>query len=291
MNFQDKVKAALSKYKKESLNIQDAGTFRYKGKDLIKEHILPIELKNQNILQHYRDAFFTSRNSEIDFHKYFHHLNSSQALCINLFFPLMVESKLNLITDLLDVPETLITSACFEKESDIEVGIGRKTNFDYFLQLSDGTRIYFEIKYTEAEFGKAKKDQEHRKKFTATYLPLLEDNRFIKPEYCDVDAFLDSYQIMRNLSHIDDKSLVVFVCPKANKKIHSQVQAARENVLTDQGKIKFKTLLLEPTIDEILRQIETSKLQEHYTEFKEKYLNYRECLIEGTCVKATGNMP
>ncbi|GAI49533.1 unnamed protein product, partial [marine sediment metagenome] len=77
--------------------------------------------------------------SKISFHKYFHHLNSSQALCINLFFPLIVEEKLDVILELLEIPKNTITNACFEKESDIEIvaGTDRKTNFDFYLQLAN----------------------------------------------------------------------------------------------------------------------------------------------------------
>lgn len=279
MNFQEKIKIALSTYKKEKLGIYDAGIFRYRGKVLLKEHILPVKLKDQNIIRHYRDAFFSSTSSEIDFHKYFHHLNSSQALCINLFYPLMAEDKLDLIMDLLGIPKTPITETCFEKESDLETGAGRKTNFDYFVQLFDRTKIYFEIKFSEAEFGNAKKDDEHKNKFTATYQPLLENNSFINQKYCEMDTFLSLYQIMRNLCHINDNSLVVFVYPKANENIHLQAQTVREKILTDKGKEKFKILLLESTIDEILGQIQIPRLREHYMEFKDKYLSHNSTKI------------
>ena len=274
MSFQEKVQNTLGVYRKEKLGIQEAGFFRYRGKDLLKEHILPTKFRTHNIIQHYRDAFFSSSSSQIDFHKYFHHLNSSQALCINFFFPLMLEDKLGLILDLLGIPKKSITGTYFEKESDLETGAGRRTNFDFYIQLSDNTKVYFEIKYSEAEFGKAKNDDEHRVKYANTYQPLLKNNGFIKPEYSEMDAFLDSYQIMRNLCHINDNSFVVFVYPKANQKIHLQTQSAHENMLTDKGKSKFKVLPLETITDEILRQVQSTRLQEHYKEFKVKYLSY-----------------
>ncbi|SMG62878.1 hypothetical protein BMETH_1344_0 [methanotrophic bacterial endosymbiont of Bathymodiolus sp.] len=134
---------------------------------------MPTKLKSFNVIENYRDDFYLSASSEIDFHKYYHHLNSSEALCINLFFPLIVEDKLSLILELLGIPKQPIKEACFEKESDVETGSGRKTNFDFYICLADNTTIYFEIKYTEAKFGIAKNDPEHRLKFTKTYKPLL----------------------------------------------------------------------------------------------------------------------
>jgi len=79
---------------------------------------------------------------------------------------------------------------------------------------------------------------------------------------------------MRNLCHISEKSFVVFVYPKENKKIHLQAQSVRENILTDKGKNKFKILTLETAINDILGELKETKLQEHYKEFNRKYLGY-----------------
>jgi len=274
LSFQEKIKNTLGLYRKERLGIEKPGFFRYRGQNLLKEHILPTELKKYNIIQYYRDSFFSSSSSQIKFHKYFHHLNSSQALCINFFFPLMLDDKLDLILDLLQIPKRTITGAHFEKESDLETGAGRRTNFDFYMQLADNTKIYFEIKYTEAEFGKAKNDDEHKVKYTKTYCPLLKNNSFIKPEYYEIEKFLNSYQIMRNLCHINDNSYVVFAFPKENQNIHLQTQSAQKKIVTEKGRDKFRILLLEEAIDEVLRQVKSSKLQEHYREFQVKYLNY-----------------
>lgn len=274
MKFKDKVINSLAVYRKNKLGINELGVFNYRGQELLKEHILPTNFKTHNIIQNYRDSFYSSPSSEIEFHKYYHHLNSSQALCINLFFPLIQENKLSLILNLLRIPKQPITEACFEKESDLEIGAGRKTNFDFYLCLSNQTKIFFEIKYTESEFGKANNDNEHRAKYANTYQPLLTNKDFIKPEFCNVDKFLDSYQIMRNLCHITETSFVVFVYPKANEKINLQAQSACDDMLTEKGKNRFKILTLEAAADDILGQLKEPMLQEHYNEFKGKYLNY-----------------
>lgn len=274
MRFKEKIINSLGVYKREKLKIDELGIFKYRGKNLPKEHILPIGFKTHNIIQNYRDSFYSSPISKIDFHKYYHHLNSSQALCINLFFPLFLEDKLSLILELLEIPKQPITEVYFEKESDLETGSGRKTNFDFYMCLADKTKIYFEIKYTEAEFGKAKNDNEHQAKYANTYQPLLKNNSFIKTEFNNVDKFLNSYQIMRNLCHISENSFVVFVYPIANEKINSQALYARNNILTDKGKRKFKILTLETALNDIFGQLDLIKLQEHYKEFSSKYLNY-----------------
>jgi len=135
LSFKEKVINSLAVYRKEKLKINEPGIFKYKGQELLKEHILPVKFKTHNIIENYRGAFYSSPSSEIDFHKYYHHLNSSQALCINLFFPLIIENKLSFILELLDIPKQLITEVYFEKESSLEIGAGRKTNFDFYLAI------------------------------------------------------------------------------------------------------------------------------------------------------------
>jgi hypothetical protein len=276
MKFIDKVKDSLSVYRVERLGIKEPGIYKRGRMVHEKGHVLPIKFKTHNIIQSYRDDFYSSPSSDIDFHKYSHHLSSSQALCINLFYPLMHEGRLDLILDLLDTPKQSVVEVCFEKESDIENGAGRRTNFDFYIRLSDNTKVYFEIKYTEDGFGTAPHDEAHEEKYVETYEPLLNNNAYINLEHSGVNEFLDSYQIMRNLCHISDDSYVVFVYPKANEKVHAQAQSVPNKVLTDKGREKFKILLLEDIADEILGQVESERLKDHYQEFKAKYLSYNE---------------
>lgn len=234
---------------------------------------MPLKFSKFNIIENYREEFYSSTKSKINYHKYFHHLNSSQALCANLFFPLMFENKLNLILEMLNISKAEQIQSCFEKESEVETGSRRKTNFDFFMKLPDGTKIYFEIKYTEEEFGKTKDDNEHRAKFKETYQPLLKNNAFIKREYHEILSFFDKYQIMRNLCHIDKQSHVVFVYPTENKKIHKQALLAQKKLLTDKGKNKFHIMPINTIVNAILENEPSEKIQNHYVEFNEKYLS------------------
>ena len=64
-------------------------------------HILPKEKKDLNIIEGIRNDFWPYLNkTDIKLHQYFHHLNSSQALCFNLFFPL-IKNEENLLTYLI----------------------------------------------------------------------------------------------------------------------------------------------------------------------------------------------
>lgn len=178
----DKLKKHLEGYKVNNLGIEEKGIYIHKGKRLLMGHILPKDKSHLNILNPYQKQFYESEYVEIKFHKYFHHLNSSQALCINLFFPLIAESMLAVVTALLGLGKESVTKACFEKESDLEnVNANeRRTNFDFYIELESGCSIFFEIKYTENEFGSAKKDEEHQEKYNRLYEPLLETNPYIQ---------------------------------------------------------------------------------------------------------------
>lgn len=281
MSYADSVKEYLCEYKNNILKIDEPGIYKHQGIFYEYHHILPAKLGGfLNILESYRLTFFGSGFDYKKLHRYFHHLNSSQALCINLFYPLLKEGKLSLILDQLGFPEqdVIEEKSCFEKESDLEKDKDgknrRKTNFDFFMKLKNGTKIYFEIKYTENEFGKTDPDEyaKHVDKFKSVYKKLLNDNKFITQNYHDKDEFLKNYQIMRNLCHITDDSYVVFVYPEANNKIHKQIQYAASNILTPEGNKRFRAMTLETLIPALRENVATSSnLSQHYTEFSKKY--------------------
>lgn len=274
MTFQNKVKEHLGDYKKTALNILQDGIYKYDGKEIPYKHILPKKQYKQNILEPYRQQFFESTYSNIDYHRYFHHLNSSQALCINFFFPFIEENKFDVILDLLHLRNKTVSKMEFEFVSDIEKSNSRKTNFDFFFEMEGNKRVYVEVKYTEQEFGSAKIDASHFKKFNDTYYPLLERNKFIKDNYKSQEFFLSNYQIMRNLVHINSSSYVVFLFPQANKKVLKQATFAKNKILTEEGAYRFKLLTLEKATSEISKRIDSDKLIKYFKDFDLKYLNY-----------------
>ena len=272
MSYQNKVKGHLSKYKEETLKIEDKGVFNHQGRELYYDHILPRRHKELNILEPYRNSFYDSIYSKITFHKYFHHLNSSQALCINLFYPLIVERRLDLVLKLLGLPEKEITHAEFEYESDIEKNNGRKTNFDFYIKVLESIRIYIELKYTEQKFGIAKNDRAHVDKYLKTYQSLLRENRFIKDEFKTMDHFLRNYQVMRNLVHLGESDYVVFLYPEANRTIHEQAIQAYNEMLTDTGKERLKLISLVKTVEYFADNEGEERLERYFEDFQLKYI-------------------
>ena len=277
MTYRDQVIAHLGKYRKAELGIVEPGVFKYRGKIYKKEHILPADNihKRLNILKPYRDEFYNSELSRISFHRYFHHLNSSQALCINLFFPLIKEEMFDLILSYLEI--RLPVNECeFEKISPVECTEknNRKTNFDFYINSKSGENIYFEIKYTEDGFGRAKDDEAHRGKFRFTYEKLLDNNPYIQNDFKTMDNFFAHYQILRNLVHIDKNSRVVFLFPQQNTRVNTQAIFARDKILTDLGREAFHIIYLDDIINYIQGNIKFPILVENYSRFRNKYLDY-----------------
>ena len=93
-DYADKLRKQLKDYKEQEWPDLAYGEWRYRGRLLRYPHILPADRYQLNILPTIRERFwdwFRTRKPKIKLHKYFHHLNSSQALCFNLFFPLLAD--------------------------------------------------------------------------------------------------------------------------------------------------------------------------------------------------------
>ncbi|NVN94690.1 MAG: hypothetical protein HXX18_05340 [Bacteroidetes bacterium] len=270
MTYQEKIKESLSNYK--TTNFPKLKNGKWKNNKKCYSHILPEENKFDNLLHPYNeDCFKYLRKEQIKLHSGFHHLNSSQAMCLNFFFPLFCEKKLELITELLGFKNETINyeTVCFEKNGK-DGGSGRRaTNFDFYFETKSGKKIYFEIKYTESEFGKAKNDKEHIEKFNNVY------SNFTKPlndNFITSKPFFDNYQILRNLIHIDDNSFVVFVYPKDNKGISKGVHKVKTEFLTAKFQNHFFAETWEKLFESIYSKASNEKLKKQLTSFKEKYL-------------------
>ena len=151
MKFRDQACEHLSRYKVEVLRIHADGHFYYRGRNISMGHILPPERCKENILEGYRERFWSSAHSTFTPHRYFHHLNSSQALCVNLFYPLIAENALGLLEQFLSLPVMTGPRPQFEKESPIEVAV-RRTSFDFCLERGAEGNVFVEVKYTEDAF-------------------------------------------------------------------------------------------------------------------------------------------
>ena len=210
------------------LNVYEDGIWLRNGRAY--PHILPIAQRRSNILPAVRDRFWSWFDGQrIRLHRDFHHLNSSQALCFNLFFPLLIQDgRLAAMVAALRLSGAPTEGACFEFEPDSVEG----TNFDFMIPLATGSRIYFEVKYTEADFGSAQEDDKHLRKFEEVYHARTAE-RF-EASFCTTSGFLANYQILRNLWHLDLSSgdTVVFLFPRANEAL-SRAEATIRSCLLE----------------------------------------------------------
>lgn len=269
---EEKIKLHLSNYKINK-GIKECGKW---SNGNYYSHILPNEIDNL-INVSYEEEFkklYTRLKPHI--HQYFSHLTSSQALCFNLFYPLVLENKLDIIdrncvnssnADFEHIEEDSFEDMKSEKE---------KTNFDFFF-ISNNIKYFFEVKYTEETFGYVSsfnKGDKHDIKYQRYYKKQLAE---IASPLIKEKEFFDNYQLWRNICHVYDcktKKIneVYFVYLKDRKELEQDVKDAIKKCKSEYKKhIHF--LSIEKIVKDTL-SVNNEKLHNHYLEFFDKYLDY-----------------
>lgn len=272
MSYQEEIKAWLGDYKANHFKHLKNGIWKYRGKEIPCAHILPKENLYYNLLLEYQSELKKYiETNKVKLHQYFYHLNSSQAMCLNFFYPLIKEEKLQLILDFLNIHDTVdYNSVYFEKESLIERQKGyRPTSFDFYFKTLTNKEIHFEIKYTEQDFGRAINDVDHLRKYDLVY---QNQCSVINSEYSNCKDFLNYYQLLRNVIHVSDNSYVVFLFPENNKKVKQQAEFAKTILV----KPDFQQQVINRTWESLLDFIDTinlnsQRLTKNMDDFKKKY--------------------
>lgn len=274
MKYAELIKTNLKIYKLKRLGIEQSGIWKKNKRPY--NHILPEPLKKLNILETYRKEFWedyeTGQLGHIKLHNHFHHLNSSQAMAFNLFFPFIYHDKrfLPLLLDSLNISFGEVTEAAFEKIKWPDEG----TNFDFFFKYKSDTNVFFELKYSENEFGKAKNDASHLKKYEIIYRALL--NNIMVSEFTSCEQFFENYQIIRNLIYIGrgNDNYCIFIFPERNNELKMKEDIILNTVLL-KYRNKVKIIYLEQLVDKLIDIFNDkihSKLITHFNLFKEKYI-------------------
>ena len=214
ISYNHQLKEHLSEYKRERLGVAGNGIWRTNKKNY--PHILPEELKTLNIIECFRKEFwgYYSKHLEIKLHSDFHHLNSSQAMTFNLFYPFVyTEQYHKVLLKSLGIEGEYINSLTFEYIPDKK----ELTNFDFFIKLRSGRRLFFEMKLSEPDFGNAKAKPSLIKKLETVYKERLKNK--VPDKFLEPDMFFPCYQILRNVSHLDlNKNDHLFlIYPKSNR--------------------------------------------------------------------------
>lgn len=268
-SYGTRLKKHLANYKQTHLRVAEDGIWKRNGK--LYNHILPERLKSLNILETIRLEFwaFKKHHSEIKLHSDFHHLNSSQAMCFNLFFPFlgMPNYDVTLLLHALNLPISKLRSWGFERILNEAEG----TNFDLCLEFESGARTLFEVKLSEAGFGKAKYDTRHKEKLDTIYYPALEGK--ITPHCFEPAVFFENYQLLRNVAYADAESRVIFLYPCANTALEIGKKFLDE-VLTP----RIESVVSVMYIEDVLRKLHLESARKlpsiltHLTFFEEKYI-------------------
>lgn len=266
-DLQKKIRSHLEKYKKDVLKISEEGYWiDSHGEPKFYGHILPDDEKLKNLIasEYYNTMkeFYNKIGTAI--HSAFKNLNSSQAMAINFFVPLVEENQLNALFD--DEPLVFGGASCeFEKIVDLN----EKTQFDFYIKTSEKT-YSFEVKYSEEAFGFANMSNEderkrHEEKWEVIYKNVLGE---IISEY----EFFENYQLWRNIFYAlkDENHITCFVFPDFRGDLKETVNRAKEKCPDDvQERIKIIPV---DTVVKKIRKSNSEKLKSHYNEFYKKYL-------------------
>jgi len=225
--YQKRLETHLADYKVHRLGIEEEGTFVFRGKARNCGHILPKRLAWLNIPEAFRKEVmeYVGRSAHIERHKYFHHLNSSQALAFALFYPYWLRAP-RALARALGISD--FEAVEFEWVPERDEG----TNVDVWWTSKGGVSTYCEVKLSEREFGGASDDARHHRKLERTYAPIL--TGVVAKSLLEPKAFFANYQILRNLwlasrgGH--EKDRVVFLMPAANRGPEQQLKAVLSKV-------------------------------------------------------------
>lgn len=225
MGYPEELREHLTKYKETVLGVSEPGVFRHRGRDLYYGHILPLAMADLNLFEEARAA-----SAGLPRHRYFHHLNSSQAFAFNLFLPFLHGGP-RAGTALLSAMGCGATAGPVREWALESVPDPREgTNIDATWLDSAGRRTFCEVKLSEQDVGTAKDDSRHRDKLARIYRPVLQgcvDDRLLEPA-----AFFGSYQFLRNVWHLVrvPNSRLIFLAPRANTGLWAQIEGLAAGV-------------------------------------------------------------
>ncbi|WP_033543165.1 PGN_0703 family putative restriction endonuclease [Planococcus sp. CAU13] len=270
--YKEKTKKQLASYKVKQLGVLKDGIWKTNKKPY--PHILPTEQKELNLLEPYRaDLLSYIAQQKIQLHRDFHHLNSSQAVCLNFFYPLLKENLLPLLLNILKNKEETVEICEFEKVISRSEG----TNFDFYIRLKSGKQIFFEIKYTESGFKKEQPSEAYQAKHEVVYKERLVGK--LRPGINEYETLMKNYQLLRNISYVDasDQNLLVIICPEGNIKLRQEYETLVDNLIAPALHKNIRFLTWETIWTELMDLLLASpavpeRLRNQYKLFGEKYL-------------------
>ena len=184
-------------------------------------------------------------------------------LCYNYFRPMLSDNRrakdelVNLISEKI-TPITNDAECKFEYKPYENEG----TEFDFYIKQDACKEIFFEIKYTENGFGKAKNDKEHNEKFESTYKSMIADCVCLKDKTnIPFLNFFKDYQLFRNVIRVTDKNkFSIFIFPEKNKNIKRSFERFKKCYISEEYSDNVKALYW----DDLMKGKEETELFKKY---------------------------
>ena len=259
--------AHLETYKNAVLGVHEDGVWFRNNKPY--PHILPSDKAELNLASGVRALWAASpKVSGVKRHRDFHHLNSSQAFAINLFFPLLHahDAHASLLLAL-GVTVGVVEDWNFEEIVDH----AELTNFDVVLQLGGHRRVFIEVKLTESEFGAVSDSETQRRRREVIYLPRLSAK--VSASALAIPHFFKMYQLLRNASYAaTDRDQVVFIMPRQNRAVAAVAEWFTSEVVSENYRPLIRTVFAEDLIESLLQSDLLSDILSAVGETADKYL-------------------
>lgn len=257
-----KIKSHLAKYKNEVLKIKGNGIWKNNRRPY--RHILPEKSATANLIKSgYLPellSMYEHLNDKGEIHDGFHHLNSSQAMCINLFMPLVVEN----------IVDKFLGNVLY---CEFEKTMYDKSSIDFFAYKEITTSV--EAKYSEKGFGGASRETPcNRWDNPINGHDSYKDSCVKMGSSISKDDFFKNYQLYRNLIlALDPNHITYFVFPKFRNDLANKVDEAKKDCHNVASRVKV--LYVDDIVNEILKGDYSQKLKDHFTEFRTKYLEIK----------------
>jgi hypothetical protein len=263
--------AHLATYKRQSLGVHEDGVWSRNNKPY--PHILPTEKAEFNLVSGVRAVWAANpKTARVKRHRDFHHLNSSQAFAINLFFPLLHDRDVHAsLLRALGVTARVIEDWNFE----VIVDRAELTNFDLVLQLEGRRRVFIEVKLTESDFGAVSDSDTQRRRREVIYLPRLAAK--VSASALEIPHFFKMYQLLRNASYaVADRDQVMFIVPRQNRAVASAVVRFTSEVVSEDYRQLIRTVFAEDLVASLLESDLPPNVLDAVGETADKYL-LRQC--------------
>jgi len=265
LDYQRRLRHHLFHYKEYNLGIR--------AKQLgSSPETLPSDLQELNILSRCRKPFRRMIQINPLFHLQadFHHLDSSQALCFNLFFPFLQQPKLwKYLLSVLgcEVEEVQRT------EFDYSFGRAPEETFSFQFFSATGRLFFFDIKLAESWFGPSCQSitcaEPSEVSLRHDMVGLVSGSLLKSAEVAGLIFFLRKLAYVAGMAD----SRMVCIYPRANLKL-TQAMKLLQDALYPTIRSKLQVVYLEDLLGALLTVLrnDNSELCAHFENLRQKYV-------------------